>query len=167
MVKLIVAIAQNRAIGKDNDLIWHLPADMGFFSAMTKGSTVLMGRKNWESIPSKYRPLPKRKNIVVSRDTSFNDEGCEVFHDIKTAIDSNTNDSSKDLYIIGGGQIYKYCIENDLVDEMFISQIEETFEGDAFFPEINLDNWHKEKLFHHAKDEKNEYPFTVYRYYKK
>ncbi|OIQ37675.1 MAG: hypothetical protein BM555_00345 [Crocinitomix sp. MedPE-SWsnd] len=167
MVKLIVAIAENRVIGKDNDLIWHLPADMAFFSAMTKGSTVLMGRKNWESIPAKYRPLPKRKNIVVSRDTSFKDEGCVVYQDINTAIDDNSNDNSKDLYVIGGGQVYKYCIDNDLVDEMFVTQIDASFEGDAFFPEINLDNWNKEKLFHHAQDEKNPHPFTVYRYYKK
>ena len=167
MVKLIVAISQNRVIGKDNDLIWHLPADMGFFSAMTKGNSVLMGRKNWDSIPEKYRPLPKRTNIVVTRDTAFNHEGCLVYHDIKNAIDEHSNQTNKDLYVIGGGQIYNFCLENDLVDEMYITQIDETFDGDTFFPEIDLNNWHKEKLFHHPVNEKNKHAFTVYRYYKK
>jgi dihydrofolate reductase len=166
MVKLIVAIAENRVIGKDNDLIWHLPADMKFFSTMTKGSTVLMGRKNWDSIPEKYRPLPDRKNLVVTRDITFQAEGCEVYNQIENAIDNNISDK-KDLFIIGGGQIYNYCIDNDLIDEMYITQIAETFDGDTFFPEVNLDNWHKEKLFYHQADEKNKHPFTVYRYYKK
>ncbi|MFT4599909.1 MAG: dihydrofolate reductase [Arenicella sp.] len=167
MVKLIVATAKNRVIGKDNDLIWHLPADMAFFSAMTKGSVVLMGRKNWESIPDKYRPLPNRKNIVVTRDVTFKAEGCEVYHEIENAIDINNSSKERDLYIIGGGQIYDYCIENDLVDEMYVTKIDENFEGDTFFPEINLNNWNEEKLFAHPINEKNKYAFTVYRYYKK
>ena len=88
MVKLIVAISENRVIGKDNDLIWHLPADMKFFSDQTKGHIVLMGRRNWHSIPDKYRPLPKRLNVVVTRDTCFDEVGCDVYHSVEKGIEA-------------------------------------------------------------------------------
>lgn len=166
MVKLIVAIAANRVIGKDNDLIWHLPADMKFFSSMTKGNVVMMGRKNWESIPAKYRPLPDRINVVLSRDNSFKDEGCVVFSDISNAIDNYQSDE-KDIYIIGGGQIYGLALELDLIDEMYITEIDQSFEGDTFFPEIDLSIWSKERLFTHPIDTKNPHKFSVFRYYKK
>jgi dihydrofolate reductase len=166
MVKLIVAIASNRVIGKDNDLIWHLPADMKFFTDSTKNHIVIMGRKNWNSIPDKYRPLSDRLNVVVSRDTSFTDEGCVVYNSIENAI-STYKEDARDTFIIGGGQIYKYCLDNDLIDQMFITKIEQNFEGDTFFPEFNENDWNSEIIMDYSIDERNKYAFKVWKYDKK
>ena len=166
MVKLIVAIASNRVIGKDNDLIWHLPADMKFFTNTTKGHIVLMGRKNWLSIPDKYRPLKDRLNIVVSRDTRFSSNDCVTFNSIEKAIEKYQGDE-RDTYIIGGGQIYEYCLDHNLVEEMYITKIHREFDGDTFFPEFDESNWNKTLLFSHKTDEKNQYPFDVWKYTKK
>lgn len=165
MIKLIVAIAKNKAIGKDNDLIWHLPADMRFFSETTKDSIVLMGRKNWDSIPAKYRPLPSRLNLVVTRDESFSEDGCEVYHSIEDAIHKYENDL-RDLYIIGGGQIYEYCLKNELVNEMLITHIDASFEADTFFPDFKKENWQIEDIMDFKADDKNPYNFVVKRYTK-
>ena len=166
MVKLIVAIASNRVIGKDNDLIWHLPTDMHFFTTTTIGHIVIMGRRNWNSIPDKYRPLKERLNVVVSRDPSFKDEGCVAFNSIEEAINAYRDDP-RDSYIIGGGQIYKYCLENDLVDEMYITRIKQAFDGDTYFPEFNENNWDKSMIMHHHVDDRNAYEFEVWKYTKK
>ncbi|UKN00543.1 dihydrofolate reductase [Paracrocinitomix mangrovi] len=165
MIKMIVAIAANNVIGKDNDLIWHLPADMRFFTESTSGHIVIMGRKNWNSIPDKYRPLSNRLNIVVSRDPNFTDEGCEAFTSIEEAIEKYKNDE-RDIFIIGGGQIYKYSLDNELAEELLITRIDHSFEGDTYFPEIDENKWNKSLLFEHQIDEKNKYPFTVWKYSK-
>lgn len=166
MVKLIVAIGSNRVIGKDNDLIWHLPADMKFFSDTTKGHVVIMGRRNWHSIPDKYRPLPNRENVVVSRDPNFTDQGCTTFTSVEAAIEAYKADE-RDTYIIGGGQIYWYALDNDLVDEMLITHIEQSFEGDTFFPEVDMNNWTRQIYMTHEIDEKNPYAFKVWEYKKR
>ncbi|MEZ4922340.1 MAG: dihydrofolate reductase [Crocinitomicaceae bacterium] len=166
MVKLIVAIASNRAIGKDNDLIWHLPADMRFFTETTKGNIVIMGRRNWNSIPDKYRPLSDRLNVVVSRDTSFTDEGCVAYNTIEEAISAYKNDP-RDTYIIGGGQIYKYALDHDLIDQMYITKIDASFDADTFFPEFDESGWTSEMIMDHPTDEKNPHSFKVWKYTKK
>ncbi|MEX1002295.1 MAG: dihydrofolate reductase [Crocinitomicaceae bacterium] len=166
MIKLIVAKSTNNVIGKDNDLIWNLPADMKFFSTTTKGNIVVMGRKNWESIPNKYRPLPERLNLVVSRDTSFSEPGCESFTSIEEAISAYEKDP-RDIFIIGGGQIYAYCLRHGLVDEMLITEIDHSFEGDTFFPDFDQSEWNKELLLKKEKDDKNPYPFSIWKYTKK
>jgi len=166
MVKLIVAKAANNVIGKDNDLIWNLPADMKFFTDSTKGHIVIMGRKNWDSIPLKYRPLPGRENVIITRNTSFTTAESSVFHSVEDAI-LNFKGDSRDIYIIGGAQIYKYALDHQLVDEMFITYIDHSFEGDAFFPDFNESEWHKELIMHHNVDDKNPYPFKVYHFTRK
>lgn len=165
MVKLIVAKALNNVIGKDNDLVWRLPADMRFFTETTKGHIVIMGRKNWESIPEKYRPLQERVNIVITRNEDFDDPECVIFHSVEEAIEKHQH-SDKDIFIIGGAQIYKYTLDHDMVDEMLITVVEHEFDGDAFFPEFDESNWKKELILEHSKDEKNPYDFKVYRYYR-
>ena len=168
MVKLIVAKASNDVIGKNNDLIWHLPADMRFFTQTTKGHIVIMGRRNWDSIPLKFRPLSERINVVVTRNPDFKDEGCVVFHSIEAAIEHyQKTDATRDIFIIGGGQIYNHSLEKDLVDEMFVTHIDQAFEGDTWFPEIEETKWTKEEVLSHLKDEKNAYSFTVYKYTRK
>ena len=164
MVKLIVAKASNNTIGKDNDLIWHLPADMRFFTQSTKGHIVIMGRKNWDSIPLKYRPLSNRINAVITRNTEFSDPDCEVFHSVEGAINHYKQQTEKEIFIIGGAQIYKYCLDNNLIDEMLITYIHQDFGGDAFFPEFDETGWNKSMIMDFKADDKNPHDFTVYRF---
>jgi dihydrofolate reductase len=166
-VKLIVAKGANNEIGKDNDLIWHLPADMRFFTETTKGHIVLMGRKNWDSIPLKYRPLSNRTNVVVTHNEAFDHPDCTVFQSIESAIAFYKNNPAfdgQDLFIIGGGQIYNYCLEHNLLDEMYITYIDETFDADTFFPNFNADQWQKKRIMEHAIDAKNPHAFEVYHF---
>jgi len=169
-IKLIVAKAKNDVIGKDNDLIWHLPADMRFFTQSTKGHIVVMGRRNWDSIPLKYRPLSDRINVVITRNTAFSHPDCVVFNSVEAAIEHYTSHAAtqddRDLFIIGGGQIYTYCMAHDLLDEMYITFIDESFDGDTYFPEIDAEKWDRELIMHHPIDEKNKYVFDVYKYTK-
>lgn len=125
-----------------------------------------MGRKNWNSIPDKYRPLPDRLNVVVSRDAGFNDEGCVIYNSVEDAVNSYKTDE-RETFIIGGGQIYKYSLEKNLIDEMFITIIDQDFEGDTYFPEFDEDEWDKTLLMSHPVDERNPYSFDVWRYTKK
>ncbi len=143
---------------------------MRFFTTTTKGHIVLMGRRNWDSIPQKYRPLSDRINVVITRNETFSNPDCVVFNSIETALDHYLNhepsQDDKDLYIIGGGQIYSYCMEHDLLDEMFVTFINQSFDGDTFFPEIDESKWKKKRIMEHSIDEKNKYAFDVYHYTK-
>lgn len=166
MVKLIVAIAENNAIGKDNDLLWHLPADMKFFTETTKGHVVIMGRRNWDSIPTKYQPLPNRENVIITRNSDYTNDQAKVFNDLKSAIDFYKNDV-RDTFVIGGGQIYRLALEEDLVEEMLITIVHHEFEADTFFPDIDEEKWEAQLLAEHEADDKNEFAFDIYRFIKK
>lgn len=160
-VSLIVAIDLERGIGKNNDLMWHLPADMKFFRETTAGHIVVMGRKNYESIPEKFRPLPNRENVVLSRNTDFQAEGCIVFHSLSDCLAHYKNETERTVFIIGGGQIYKDALEAGVVDEMYITEVNHTFDADTFFHDFNPAEWHSETILTHEKDEKNAYSFKV------
>jgi dihydrofolate reductase len=164
---IIVAIAQNNAIGKDNNLLWHLPADMKFFKEQTSGHTVITGRKNYESIPEKFRPLPNRTNIVVTRDKNYKAPGAMVVNSLEEAIEKAKNLGAEKCFIIGGGQIYKESLEKNLVDEMLITHVEVAPPADTFFPEIDQSNWEKELITELITDEKNKFSMEIYRYLKK
>jgi dihydrofolate reductase len=166
MVKLIVAKSARNIIGKDNDLIWHLPADMRFFTESTRGHIVIMGRRNWDSIPLKYRPLSDRLNIVVSRKEDYAEDGCEHYTSIEEAINAYKDDN-RDIYIIGGGQIYDYALKHNLVNEMLITKIDHDFEGDTVFPEFDKSEWDESLFLDHPIDEKNKYPFKIWKYIKR
>lgn len=153
-----------RGIGKNNDLMWHLPADMKFFKETTQGHIVVMGRKNYDSIPEKYRPLPNRLNVVLTRNVTFTAENCLVFHSLGDALSHFTAENERIVYIIGGGQIYSEALQADVVDEMYITHVNYVFGADTFFPEFDPKNWTIETLFEHEADEKNEYPFVVNKY---
>lgn len=161
---LIVAMGKHREIGKDNDLLWKLPRDMKFFKETTEGHTVVMGRKNWESIPEKFRPLPNRKNIVISRNPDYKAEGAVLISDLKEIPDHFNVDSDKKCFIIGGAQIYQLALEQDLIDEMYITHVDETFEADTYFPFVNWEGWVEEDIIGHEKDEKNPHSFIVTKY---
>lgn len=158
---LIVAMGKHREIGKDNDLLWRLPRDMKFFKETTEGHTVVMGRKNWESIPEKFRPLPNRKNIVVSRNPDYVAEGAVLISDLKEISLHHNVDSGKKCFIIGGAQIYQLALEQDLIDELYITQVHETFEADTYFPFIDWENWEEEDVLEYEKDDKNPHSFTI------
>lgn len=166
-IALIVAMGKDREIGKDNDLIWHLPKDMKFFKETTTQHIVLMGRKNWESIPEKYRPLVNRENVVLTRNENYKTEGAAIFNSLEKAIETyNSKSEKRTLFVIGGAEIYKLALENKLIDEMYITHIDEAFDADAFFPEIDYSNWQSETILEHQKDEKNKYNFKINRYFK-
>lgn len=160
MITIIVAQAKNRVIGKDNQLLWHLPADMKHFKETTKGSAVIMGRKTYESIG---KPLPNRLNIVISSDRKLLINGCIVVDSIKKALRKAS--SNPNIFIIGGGKIYEQTM--DIADRIILTQIDENFEGDTYFPEIGKD-WCKISKQDFSKDEKNpyDYSFIVYERYK-
>lgn len=167
IISLIVAIAKNRVIGKNNQLIWHLPKDMKFFMDTTIHHPVIMGRKNFESIPEKYRPLKNRDNIIITRNQNYTAEGCAIVYSIEESIEYvNKNLKTNELFIIGGGEIYKKCLEMDIVDRMYITHIETAFDGDTFFPEINRKNWTSETIMEHVKDDKNPHDFNIVKYNK-
>ena len=162
MITIIAAIAKNNALGKDNDLIWHLPADLKRFKKVTTGHHILMGRNTFESIG---KPLPNRTTIIITRNKNYFKEGCLIANSIEEAIEMVEN--KDDVFIIGGAQIYKESIEKDLVDRLDITQVHHEFEADVFFPEIDLKIWKETAREDLEADEKNKFDFSFVRYSKK
>jgi dihydrofolate reductase len=156
---LIAAMAQNRVIGKDNDLIWHLPDDLKRFKALTKGHHVIMGRKTYESM---NRPLPHRVNIVITRQEGYSAEGCIIVSSLREALQKAEGDAQP--FIIGGGEIYKQAL--DVAQTIELTQVEGIFEGDTYFPEIDKEVWQIVHTEHHPKDEKHAYSFEFITYQK-
>ncbi len=157
-VSLIVAVAENGVIGKDNDLIWHLPNDMRFFKETTTGHHVIMGRKNFESIPHKYRPLPNRTNIIITKQSDYKAEGCVVVNSVEKALKVAKYNEENEAFIIGGGQIYKLAIDAGVVDKIYLTKIHQSFDGDTFFPELSSD-WIKTNKIENKTDEKHRYSY--------
>ncbi len=165
-VALIVAMDSERGIGKNNDLMWNLPADMKFFKESTSGQIVVMGRKNYDSIPERFRPLPNRENVVLTRNTEFTAEGCLVFHSLETCLDHYKNETERTVFIIGGGEIYRQALALNCVDELFITHVAKTYGADTFFPEFDESNWSVTTLSSHDIDEKHEAAFEIKQYLK-
>lgn len=154
---IIVATAKNRAIGKDNDLLWHLPDDMAFFKEITKGHCIITGRKNYESIPPKYRPLPNRTNILVTRNKDYHESGVIICHSLQEAINVGKKHENDELFIIGGGQIYAEAL--NLCDKIYLTEVNASFEdADVYFPLID-DSWTEISRTPHPADERHKYSF--------
>ncbi|PJA89828.1 MAG: hypothetical protein CO137_02150 [Candidatus Magasanikbacteria bacterium CG_4_9_14_3_um_filter_32_9] len=138
MISIIVAISENNCIGVKGALPWNLPKDLKHFKDLTSGKVVIMGRKTWESLPEKFRPLPNRKNVVITQQENYKTpENVEVFTDISNALKAHENE---DVFIIGGGQIYNQTI--DLVDTLHITKVHQTVDAcDTFFPKIDEIKW--------------------------
>lgn len=164
-ISMIAAVAENFVIGKDNDLVWRLPDDMKFFMQKTTGHHVIMGRKNFESLPPKYRPLPNRTNIIITRQEHYKAEGAHVVHSLQEALVIAHKNDEPETFIIGGGEIYKLGL--DIADTMYITEIHEKFDGDAFFPEFDKSKWNEIERIPHQVDEKHKYPFDFVTYKKK
>ena len=163
-VALIVAMDLDRGIGRDNDLMWHLPADMKFFKETTMNQIVVMGRKNYESIPERFRPLPKRENAVLTRNDSYVAEGCEVFHSLESCLNHYKNEEERTVFIIGGGEIYRQALEMNAVEEMYITHVNATFGADTFFPAFDLRQWEVETILVQDHDEKHDAGFITLKY---
>lgn len=136
-IVIIAAVARNRVIGRDNQLIWNIPEDMAHFKALTAGHTVLMGRKTWESLPPRFRPLPGRRNIVVSRQADYAAPGAELVTSLEAGIAQGKSDET--IFVIGGAEIYQQAMA--LADRLEITEVELSPEGDSWFPEISEDTW--------------------------
>lgn len=162
---IIVATGKQGEIGKGNKLLWNLPGDMKFFKETTQNHIVVMGRKNWESIPDKYRPLPNRKNIILTRNKDYETKGADIIHDISELSNFLTKD--KICFIIGGSQIYKLALDSNIVSEMYITTVDHTFEADTYFPTINWVNWEVIEETNYLKDNINPYSFTIRKYIRK
>jgi len=137
MLSLIAAVARQRVIGKDNALLWHLPEDMRYFRDTTRGKPVIMGRKTWESLPEKFRPLPGRRNIVVSRNAEYVAPGAELAGSLDAALTATQNED--EVFVIGGEALYRLALPH--ADRLYLTEIERDYDGDAFFPEIIAQEW--------------------------
>ncbi len=159
---LIAALAQNRVIGRDNQLPWHLPADLKHFKAMTLGKPIIMGRKTWDSLG---RPLPGRLNLVVSRQSDLVLEGAEVFPSLEAAIERAKawarEEQAEELMLIGGAQLYAEGLA--LADRLYLTRVELAPEGDAWFPEVSQQDWRlASSIEHEATTDTPAYAFEVW-----
>ena len=162
MLNLIVAISLNNAIGKAGDLLCHLPNDLKHFKDITTGATIIMGKTTFFSLPR--RPLPNRRNIVLTRDTNFTYDNTEVAHSIDQLYTMLGKDEN--VFIIGGGNVYQQFLSK--VDKLYITHIHHTWDdADTFFPEIDPAIWQCVSEEYHEADEKNPYPYTFAVYTKK
>ncbi len=150
MLSFIVAMDRNRLIGNNNQLPWHLPADLSHFKQTTMGKPILMGRKTWESIG---RPLPGRLNIVLTRTPGLEIDGVEVVHSLPQAL--ALLEPAAELMVIGGSGIYQMLL--DKVERIYLTQVDAEFEGDCWFPEIDMGQWQESEVVVHPADEKNRY----------
>jgi dihydrofolate reductase len=160
MISLIAALAKNRAIGKDNQLLWHLPEDMRHFRETTRGKTVIMGRKTWESLPAAFRPLPGRRNIVVTRDRHYLAEGATLAHTLAEAIAAAGNDD--ETFIIGGAELYRQALP--LAQRLYLTEISQAYEGDVFFPVLPAAEWQEVSRTTQRSESGIEFAFVTYQH---
>ena len=151
ILSIIVAVASDGAIGRANDLLWHLPADLKRFKELTTGHTILMGRKTFESLPR--GPLPNRRNIIISRSLPAQ-PGAEVYPTIQQAMEACASD--EEVFIIGGGEIYRQLLPN--TERIYLTRVQASFsDAEVFFPELDPTEWIEEAREVYPRDERNEY----------
>lgn len=160
MIIMIAATAENNALGKNNELVWHLPNDFKRFKTLTSGHHIIMGRKTFESFP---KPLPNRTHVIISRQPNYAPEGCIVVNSMKKAIDACPQE--QDIFIIGGGEIYNLGMP--FAHKIELTLVHHTFEADAFFPIINEGDWFLQQSELQLKDERHEFDFTYQTYFRK
>ena len=156
-ISLIAALTRNFVIGRDNDLPWHLPDDMKYFMQTTKGHHVIMGRKNYDSIPEKFRPLPNRTNIVVTRQQSLQAPHCTIVHSLAEAMDLARKAGETELFIIGGSAIYQLGMP--FAQRLYLTEIDAELPGDTYFPIFDRTNWKETSRKHHSVDDRHSYAF--------
>ncbi|MDE5418328.1 dihydrofolate reductase [Labilibaculum sp. DW002] len=159
-LSIIVAASQNNVIGKDNQLIWRLSADLKRFKALTTGHHIIMGRKTFDSIG---KPLPNRTSIIITRQADYKAEGCIVVNSLEEAIEKAAD--QEEVFIIGGGTIYKEALSK--ADKLYYTKVHKDFEGDTFFPVVNFQEWESVSREDCMPDEKNEYAYSFIDYKRK
>lgn len=160
MIIMIAAAAENNALGKNNDLVWHLPNDFKRFKELTSGHYIIMGRKTFESFP---KLLPNRTHIIITRQKNYQPDHCIVVDSLEKALEYIPEE--EDGFIIGGGEIYKQAIK--IVDIIELTRVHASYEADTFFPEINDDEWQLIQEEYHPKDEKHAVDFSYLTYIRK
>jgi dihydrofolate reductase len=166
-VALIAAVARNGVIGHDNELLWRLPEDMQFFKRATTGHPVIMGRKTWDSIPARFRPLPGRTNIVMTRQAGWQAEGAVAVHTLEDALEAALESAAANphgirAYVIGGAELYALAIPH--ADEMVLTEIDRDFEGDARFPHWPRDEFVEISRERHHAAAPNDFDFAFVGY---
>lgn len=161
-ISIIVAASENNVIGKDNKLLWRLPADLKYFKEITTGHHIIMGRKTFESLG---KPLKDRTNIVITKNIAFRAEGCIIVNSLKWALEIAEKKGEQEVFIIGGGEIFKQALS--LTNKIYLTKIFHQFEGDTFFPTLNENEWLLEKNEEHLPDEKNKYRYSFCTYIRK
>ncbi|WP_306354040.1 dihydrofolate reductase [Flavobacterium sp. '19STA2R22 D10 B1'] len=160
MTILIAAAGENNELGKDNDLLWHLPDDFKRFKQLTTDHFIIMGRKTFESFP---KPLPNRTHIIITRQADYKAEGCIIVDSIERALEISKGE--KEVYVIGGGEIYNLALK--YADKIELTRVNGEFKADTFFPEIEENKWNLDHEEYHPIDEKHKYDFTFQTYSKK
>ncbi|MBN1182691.1 MAG: dihydrofolate reductase [Bacteroidales bacterium] len=160
-ISIIVAIADNNAIGKNNQLLWHISDDMKYFKSLTLGNPVVMGKKTYDSLPVK--PLPQRLNIVISDDETDYCEGCAMAYSIEEAM--KKCNPKKENFIIGGGSIYRQFLP--YAQKLYITRIHKSFDADTYFPDINMEEWEEIDTRPGPPDEKNDFTYSYHVYKRK
>jgi len=154
MISIIVAVAENNAIGKDNELLWHIPEDLKRFKRITLGHAMIMGKRTWLSLPK--RPLPGRRNIVITDNPDDAFEGAEMATSIESAL--ALCDLKEEIFVIGGASIYEQFLP--MCDRLYLTKVHKSFEGDAFFPVMNLLEWERISRDDYPGDEKNDFGYS-------
>jgi len=157
MITIIAAVAKNNALGKDNQLIWHLPADLKRFKKVTLNHHIIMGRKTFESLE---KPLPNRTTIIITRNLNYIAKGCIVVNSLAEAIEAAKVD--KNPFILGGAEIYKQALE--IADVLDLTIVHHEFDADAFFPEIDFNVWKEKSREDFKADDKNKYDYSFIKY---
>ncbi|MGP4041278.1 dihydrofolate reductase [Gracilibacillus sp. D59] len=162
MISLLFAMGKNRVIGKDNTLPWHLPKDLKFFKELTTSHSIIMGRKTFESMNG---PLPKRENIVLTTNQEFAHDNCKVIHSIDEIKEMDQSNPEKEWFVIGGEEIFKQVLH--FADRIYMTYIDEMFDGDTFFPDFDETKWNITNKEKGKKDEKNTYDYYFIQYDRK
>lgn len=158
---LIAAIAENNALGKNNQMLWHLPDDFKRFKQVTSGHYIIMGRKTFESLPGM---LPNRTHIIITRQTDFKAEGCIIANSLEEALAACPQ--NEEVYVIGGGEIYKQALPK--ADKLDLTRVHEIApDADAYFPKFDTADWKLIEKVHHSKDERHKFDFTFETYLRK
>ena len=150
---IVVAVSENNAIGKNNQLLWHMPTDLKHFKSITSGGTVVMGRKTFDSVG---RPLPNRRNIVITRQKNLEIDGVEVVNSLDSALELASGEEK--IFIVGGAEIYKEALP--LTHKIELTRVHQEFDADAFFPELDNETWKEVWKEDHLPDEKNKFAYT-------
>jgi dihydrofolate reductase len=153
ILSIVVAISENNAIGNDNKLLWHLPADLKHFKEITSGHTIIMGRKTYDSIG---KPLPNRRNIVITRNADLNLEGVEIYNGLEQALAQCRNEA--EVFLIGGAEIYRQGLK--YTDKIYLTRVHETYEADTFFPDLEPEIWMETQVEYHQPEAKNPVAYT-------